>query len=153
MKTIIACFFSLCLAGASAAQSQFTFEPRSETSEEVAFVHLVYKTESFAIPGLRLRTTFAPNDPIKVKPNSYTLLKVNEDFVGFFSNDPDQKKPLILNLEKGKHYFYRFTFLPFNLNVDQLTEDEFEMELFFNGIESQPREVITTGLKGTTVQG
>lgn len=153
MKAIIACFFSLCVAGTLAAQSQFTFEPTTDASQDVAYVHILYKTESFTIPGLRLRTTFTPDDAIKVKPNSYSLLKVTEDYIGFFSNDPDQKKPLILDLEKGQHYFYRFTLLPFNMNIDQLTEDEFEMELFFNRIDKEPREVITTGLEGTTVQG
>lgn len=153
MKALIACFFSLCLAGALSAQSQFTFEPAVDAPEDVAYVHVLYKTESFTIPGLRLRTTFSPDDAIKVKPNSYSLLKVTEDYIGLLSNAPDQEKPLILNLEKGQHYFYRFTFLPFNMNIDQLTADEFEMELFFNGIETEPREVITTGLEGTTVQG
>lgn len=153
MKALIACFFSLCLTGALSAQAQFTFEPAGDAPEDVAYVHILYKTESFTIPALRLRTTFSPDDAIKVKPNSYSLLKVTEDYIGLFSNAPDQKKPLILNLEKGQHYFYRFTLLPFNMNIDQLTADEFEMELFFNGIEAEPREVITTGLAGTSVQG
>jgi hypothetical protein len=139
----------LCFLAPVWGQSQFVFEPKAEAETDIAYVHILFKTESLDISGYRLRTTFAPDDPVRLAPNSYTLLKVSEDYLGFFSNAPRQTKPLIMDLEPGKHYFLRFTRIPFNVNVDHLTEGEFEMELFFNDIDREPKRTYELGMPGS----
>lgn len=141
------CFVWLALP--AIGQSQFAFEPQADAGDDVAYVHLLHKVETGAIAGYRLRTTFAPDEPLRLAPNSYTLLKVSEDYVGFFANNPEQTKPLIIDLERGKHYFFRFTRLGFEFNIDELTQREFEMELFFNNIDVEPKRIYELGLPGS----
>ncbi|MEQ8706853.1 MAG: hypothetical protein RIC19_23170 [Phaeodactylibacter sp.] len=121
-------------------QSQFKFEPQADAEEEVASIHILYRIPTGAVAGYRLWTTFAPDDPVKLTPNSYTLLEVSEDYLGFFANGGEPEKPLIINIERGKHYFYRFTRFGLDeLLIDELTEQEFKMELFFNGIKPESK--------------
>jgi len=135
-------------------QSQFTFEPKANTNGEVAYLHILYIGQRALGAGYRLRTTLAPNDPLKLSPNSYTLLKISEDYVGFFADLGESTKPLVLDLERGKHYFYRFTSvfdgLEFGTTIDELTEKEFKMELFFNGIDpDEPKRTYELEISGS----
>lgn len=134
-------------------QSQFTFEPQANTDGEVAYLHILYIGQT-SWAGYRLRTTLAPNDPVKLSPNSYTLLKISEDYVGFFADPGESTKPLVLDLERGKHYFYRFSSVPhgleFGTTIDELTEKEFKMELFFNGIDpDEPKRTYELEISGS----
>lgn len=130
-------------------QSQFTFEPQANATKDVAYIHILYKTETLTLGKFRLRTTLTPDDPLRLAPNSYTLLKVAEDHVGFFSNYDEQTRPWIMDLEPGKHYFFRFTWLPLQVNIDELTQREFEMELFFNNIAVEPKHIYELGMPGS----
>jgi len=138
-------FLSLFVVASSLqGQSQFTFEPQANTNEETAYLHILYRNYPGLLTGYKLHTTLAPNDPVKLSANTYTLLKVSEDYIGFFPNSGESTKPLVMDLERGKHYFYRFSALfqglELGLIIDELTEQEFKMELFFNNIDpDEPR--------------
>ena len=148
MRTLL--FLSLLWAVSPLqGQSQFNFEPQADTEEEVASIHILYRTEAAPGAAYRLRTTFAPNDPVKLAPNSYTLLEISEDYLGFFANSMEPGAPLVMNLERGKHYFYRFTRFGLDeLLIDELSEQEVKMELFFNGIKPEPRRTYELGIPG-----
>lgn len=149
MRLLILSFSVFCLLSPVWGQSQFTFAPPTDVAEDVAYIHVLHKAETGTLLGLRLRTIFTPEDPVKVSPNSYTLLKVSEDHIGFFSNNSEQTQPWLMDLERGKHYFLRFTRMGFELNVDELTEREFEMELFFNNIDVEPKRTYELGMPGS----
>jgi hypothetical protein len=52
--------------------------------------------------------------------------------------------------EGGKHYFYRFTRFGLDeLLIDELTEQEFKMDLFFNGIKPEPKRTYKLGIPGS----
>jgi hypothetical protein len=150
-------FLFLCLLWAACpikGQSQFTFEPQANADDETAYIHILYRPEGGGIVGYRLRTTFAPDDPVRLFPNSYTLLEVSEDYLGFFANSSERIRPLVLDLERGKHYFYRFTRieqvgLGFGVKIDEMAEQEFKMELFFNNIDPEPKRTYELGMPGS----
>ena len=146
MRLMLLVFSFLLVVCSVEGQSRFTFEPQANTDDDVAYIHILYRVDAGF--GFRLRTTFDPDNPVKLTPNSYTLLKVAENYIGFFSNAAAQTKPLVLDLERGKHYFYRFTRFDFELNVDEMTEQEFRMELFFNHTEPTPKRTYEFGLPG-----
>lgn len=91
-------------------------------------------------PGCRGICSGSSHDRLQVQPQlrkflfERLVLLAGDDFFVFHGFG-----------EGGKHYFYRFT----RFGLDELTEQEFKMELFFNDIKPESKRTYKLGIPGS----
>jgi hypothetical protein len=153
MKNVFLLVLATLLSFSSFAQSitadqAYAFDAQLlDVPEDEVHIHILHKTVS--IFNYRLHTTLQ-DDPIKLAPNSYTLLETDATEIGFFRNTRVNNLPIKLRFEPGKNYFLRITrwdgFL-WQFDIDELSEREFSMELFANNVEPKPKVIAITDMQ------
>jgi len=147
MKNLILLTLAMALSLSSFAQSiaadkAFEFNTQSHSvPEDQVHIHILHKTVS--VFNYRLHTTLQ-DEPLKLSPNSYTLLQTNATEIGFFRNTKVNNLPIKLRFEPGKSYFLRITRwdgFQWQFDIDELTEREFKMEFFANSIDPRPNKL------------
>ncbi|MEM1326598.1 MAG: hypothetical protein AAGI23_11620 [Bacteroidota bacterium] len=123
----------------------YTFNGKTTASHENDVrIHLTYLAPNgWGMGKYRLQTNLQ-EEPIKILNDDYTLLVSDQEKIAFFENDKVNNLPLALTFERGKDYYFRITNLfPIGsavaqYEVDELTEREFQMQLFANDISPKP---------------
>ena len=147
MKNILFLSFAVLLTCSSYAQAivadqAYAFDAQVlDVPEDRVRIHILHK--SISLFNYRLHTTLQ-DEPIRLSPNSYTMLETSAEEIGFFRNANVNNLPVRLRFERGKNYFLRITrwdgFL-WQFDIDELTEREFAMELFANNVDPKPKVV------------
>lgn len=153
MKNILFLSFAVLLSCSSYAQAivadqAFEFSAQLlDVPEDKVRIHILHK--SVGLFGYRLHTTLQ-DEPIKLSPNSYTMLETSAEEIGFFRNASANNLPVRLRFEHGRNYFLRITRwdgFAWQFDIDELTEREFAMELFANNVDPKPKVIAITALQ------
>ncbi|MBO0947907.1 hypothetical protein [Fibrella forsythiae] len=112
---------------------------------------------------MQFRTTLDPNKEIKVKNSGYTLIETDADSLGIIIDTtyPDsqgliiQPKPVFVNVEKGKSYFFKLGPVPAfrgssQIDVDEMTERAFWLYVGLNQLSDTPTRYLLTNANGLT---
>lgn len=89
-------------------------------------------------------TTLDPNQVISVKNNGYVLIETDADSLGVFKGNTysdsetqslvDKRKPVFIQLEKGKSYYFKVGPIMYSqhLDVEEMTERAFQLYVGLN---------------------
>jgi len=143
MKSFLFVLFFACFSGVAFAQTtanqafEFQSAVTAENADKVR-IHIFYTAGPLA--NYRLFTSLQ-EEPIRLKPRNYVLLESEEQVIDFFKNPAVNDMPLRLEFERGKDYYFRISRSvddPWDVNIDEMTERAFQMEIFASSASPKP---------------
>ncbi len=138
------CFFSISLHAQQPPSLAYEFDEKAiEPYADQVRIHVTYVSFSAMMNRYRLHTSLQ-EEPLRLLSSEYALLVTNEEDIAFFQNRRINNMPVQLSFERGKDYYFRLedTFSTGTsgrvVTVDELTEREFQMNLFSRNISPKP---------------
>ncbi len=127
MKQLILTLLLAVLAGGVVAQSEHP---------ETVRLHLLHRSN---VCSFQLKTHLNPDKPVKLAPQSYTMLEFDETQLGIIQDINFAEQMVFFDFEKGKDYYFRIS-----RNEDQapvvqeMSANAFKLELLLGGIDIYP---------------
>ncbi|MDX1941521.1 MAG: hypothetical protein SFU99_13265 [Saprospiraceae bacterium] len=127
MQKIIFTLFLTILVVSISAQSEHP---------ETVRLHLLHQGR---MNGFCLKTHLNYDKPVRLAPQSYTVLEFNDAQLGIIQELNFSEQMIYLNFEKGKDYYFRISQTTNAYpTIDEMSANAFKMELLLNDIDFHP---------------
>ncbi|MBK7871868.1 MAG: hypothetical protein IPJ74_14895 [Saprospiraceae bacterium] len=115
--------------------SAMSISAQSEHPETVR-LHLLHQGR---MTGFCLKTHLNYDRPVRLAPQSYTVLEFNDAQLGIIQELNFSEQMIYLNFEKGKDYYFRISQAENAYPaIDEMSENAFKMELLLSDIDFHP---------------